>query len=169
MAVMCCALFLLLALLATLTTALQTFELVLHRYPLTTICTDARIRETQRNRVLERNSTANYITSSRVVPSHDGSAILEEVHIFAHGETVLAEHFGDLCSNREVLQVSVEKRESHKQFVLSPSSTSRDVDIPSFDIREISGSGPSYNRVDLMFFADGCTSVNSILISERLM
>ena len=137
----------------------HTFELKVNRDVSTGICKHARIRNSQHHRLLEIPHAPQVVTTRRHGQIQDGATAVEFVNMFAHDEDVLWRELEMLCPT--ALQGSGEAMPfSDSQSVFS-SLSSVQAEVLPLDIRLISGTGPSDNRVDLTFFSDGCMHIPS--------
>ncbi|KZV70411.1 hypothetical protein PENSPDRAFT_651554 [Peniophora sp. CONT] len=128
-----------------------TFELRVNRNVVTGVCEHARIRTAQRHRLLDKPHAPEAVTTRKHASTEDGSTAVELISVFAHDEDLLRRELGLLCSTgSNFLNAGV----SGAQTTFSMSSN-KEAEVPTFDVRLISGAGPSDNRVDLTFFSDG--------------
>lgn len=131
-----------------------TYELKVNRNVATGTCEHARIRATQHHRLLDqpRAHAHEVVTTRRHAQSEDDRAPLELISMFAHDEEVLRRELELLCGGIDMYVLA------GAQAVLS-SSLDVEAEVPPLDVRLISGSGSSNNRVDLTFFSDGCKCI----------
>lgn len=133
--------------------SLRPLELVI---TLDSICSILPIRETQHHKGLSRE-IGSYVIERRKFHASPKSTT-ENIRIYAYDETVLWMQARDVCG------VTMPGRDlSSQQKVLSPNNLRPNYSIeqlenisPPLQVELLVGSGPSANRVDLVFFADGC-------------
>ena len=135
------------------------FELVIIREPDTLQCKHLSVRETHQYRGIPREG----LFSNRILDTGE-----ERIRFVAHGRDTVWDRAERLCGESHtwgfhVLLQNPELRVSDDigQTVLQPSggvahSAEADLDIPPLEIFPLVTSGESSNRVDLVFFADGC-------------
>lgn len=151
------------------------FELNIYRSTQTdstTGCSFISVRQTQRE--TGRSDVPGYYISERSPVPEFGSDLTpgERLHVFAYDEGLLWSRAQWLCGN-DIIPDHVITTKSADKTLSSSLVTSQDVltsqrDLPIQDdvnfrtdpplhIQPILVSGPSHNRVDLVFFSDGCT------------
>ncbi|VDB91819.1 unnamed protein product [Peniophora sp. CBMAI 1063] len=125
-----------------------TLELRVNRNVAAGTCEHARIRKGQRHRLLDQPSAPEVITTRRRAQSDNSKAPLELISMFAHDEAPLRRELELLCGPTAL------NAPSNTQAILRAPPTA-EVEVPPMDVRLISGSGSSDNRVHLTFFSDG--------------
>ena len=139
----------------------RTYELKVNREIGTGICEHARIRTAQHHRLLDRphDDEPQIVTTRKRASKQDDAPALELISVFAYDEDTLRRELESLCPASA----------SDTTQTVFGASTERTAEVPPLDVRLISGSGPSDNRVDLTFFSDGCTFPPTRTYKTRLL
>jgi hypothetical protein len=134
------------------------FELKVVRESATKSCHFVSIRETRQVHKGLRASGDVYVSQSTKFPSGSPEGgELERLNVLSHDEAILRQHARLLCGQDEgawnfavydPLKVQ-DFSQDNQQVMSSPSS--------ALEIHSLVDSGSSGNRIDLVFFADGCT------------
>ncbi|THH05957.1 hypothetical protein EW146_g9760 [Bondarzewia mesenterica] len=83
----------------------RSYELIVHRFANTGVCSVIHVGETQHHRRLGSNSNS-FVTEVSVVGTHDGNGTMESIRIFAHSEDVLWGRIGPICESYDKLDFS---------------------------------------------------------------
>ena len=129
------------------------YELIVHREPDTQKCTHLALRETQHFRGL---SDSGYFKSKRLESGE------ERIQFIAEEEQAVWERAESFCGEKHTwdFHTLIPTRPQvygAEQVVLRPVHEN----VPQLEISPLVTSGDSSNRVDLVFFADGCESLVS--------
>ncbi len=132
------------------------FELIVHRDPDTLKCTHLALRETQHFRGL---TDSGYFKSKRLETGE------ERVQFIAEEEQAVWERAESLCGEKHTWDFHTLIRTTSQaletdQVVLRPVQDN----VPQLEISPLITSGDSSNRVDLVFFADGCKIIFPIFV-----
>lgn len=132
------------------------WELVLRADPLDGHCQLLSFRSAQRHKDLVDQDVVKEVTP---VPVPHPGAFQNVVRILSHDVHALVSHAQLHCSND--LSTSLPSLGGRAQAPFSqddgPNAHILDVDLPPLELVPLIISGPADNRVDLAFFADGCT------------
>jgi hypothetical protein len=148
-----------------LQSAHRPFELVLAVHE-GSKCSVVAVRHTQHHKGLSSNEPRHYVVEKSRKPAR---GLDEQLHIFAFHQEVLWARLGALSICNDILwdksvplgpnEISTEA----PQRVLSSipvDGVDWKAHVPPLHIERLIESGPSNNRVDLVFFADGCTYIS---------
>jgi len=92
-----------------------------------------------------------------------GAGKLERIRVFSNDTRVLREHSAALCDRGDHKRTFPVYDTLPREGVISCGTTINDAakgDVPPLEIRPILHSGDPSNRVDLIFFSDGCEFLN---------
>lgn len=138
-------------------TQTRPWELVLRADPLDGLCELVSFRSTQIHKDLTNQHVVKEVT---LVPVPHPGASQNVVRVLSHDVHALVSQAQLHCSNdlfaslpslgRALTQVPFSRDGASNAHVL-------DVDLPRLELIPLITSGPAENRVDLAFFADGCT------------
>lgn len=142
---------------ASLQSARRPIELVLIRQD--SKCTIMSIRETQHHKSLSNEPGSFVVENPR---SHTSSAReTQRIKVYSYDESVLSDHARSICADwdthleLEFTQYLLQKSFSNQQPLMNEKGHS-----PPLKIERLIESGPSENRVDLVFFSDGCSCIH---------
>ena len=129
------------------------FELLVYREPETLECSHVSIRETQ----LFRNMPEEGYIDSLITEHGD-----EKIRFIHHDPSLLRREVQSLCRDETPWNHREEPSFMGGQTVLTRAASGHNMHSSlnsalELEIRELIRSGPSDNRVDLVFFSDGCT------------
>ena len=128
---------------------LRPYQLIIHREPATLRCTYLTLRQTQQFRSLPVNGY------TRILQQHTGE---ERMQYIVREEDRAWTRAERICGNRHtwdfptLLETSDSLSTAIEQAVLRPSQN----EPITIEVERLIISGDSSNRVDLVFFADGC-------------
>ena len=134
----------------------QPFELVVNREPETLKCTHLALRETQHFRGL---TDSGYLKSKQLESGE------ERIQFITKEERAVWERAESLCGERgtwdfhNIVRTAAQGYETG-QVVFRPLQDN----VPHLEISPLITSGDSSNRVDLVFFADGCKSISLVFV-----
>ena len=146
------------AVLAHIPEVLRPYELVIYRESATLRCTYLTLRQTQQFRSLPVDGY------TRIRRLHTGEEriqhiVQQENHAWARAEMTCGDrHSWDFPT---LLEISDTLSTATDQTVLTPSQS----ELLPIDAEPLITSGDSSNRVDLVFFADGCALNSSTQVS----
>ena len=133
------------------------WELVLRADPLDGLCELVSFRSAQIHKDLTNQNVVKEVSS---VPVPHPRASLKVVRLLSHDVHALVSQAQLHCSNDIAASLLSFGRASTQVF-FSRDGTSNvhllNVDLPRLELIPLITSGPAENRVDLAFFADGCT------------
>lgn len=134
------------------------FELSVVRDSTTKSCQFVSIQETRQvHKGLHASGDGYFSQTTKYSSGSPEGGEIERLNVFSHDETILRQHAHSLCGEDEDAwtfsvhdPLRAQRLSQETQHVMSEPS-------PSFEIHSLVESGSSSNRIDLVFFADGCT------------
>ena len=138
---------------------IRPWELVLRADPLDGLCEIVSLRSAQIHKDLAHQDIVKEVTPIPALPGHPGPS-QSVVRTLSHNIHALVSQTQLYCSNNLSLSLPI-LEPPLTQVPFSQNGASHvhvlDTDLPRLELIPLITSGPAENRVDLAFFADGCT------------
>lgn len=137
-------------------------ELQVIRDSATGLCESVSLHETQVHKGLDKSLAHGeqyIIETSKFTSGLPEHRVLERIRVFSYNKAALRDHARSYCDQDERDGSFTTHDTLGGQRMQDASQTfmqSGSHDIPPLEIHPLIQSGPSDNRVDLVFFADGC-------------